>query len=124
MSGPAQAPDTPITSKAQLVEYLAQGCKPESEWRIGTEHEKFAYSTSDFRPLPYEGEAGIQRLLIELQRFGWQPVSEGGNVIALTLDNQSVTLEPGGQFELSGAPLETIHQTCIEVGTHLKQVRQ
>lgn len=124
MSGPAQAPETPITSKVQLVEYLAQGCKPEAEWRIGTEHEKFAYNTSDLRPLPYDGEVGIRRLLTELQRFGWQPVTEGNNIIALTQDNQSVTLEPGGQFELSGAPLETIHQTCIEVGTHLKQVRQ
>lgn len=124
MSGPAQAPETPITNKAQLVEYLAQGSKPKSDWRIGTEHEKFAYSTADFRPLPYEGEASIKRLLVELQRYGWQPVSEGGNVIALIMDNQSITLEPGGQFELSGAPLETIHQTCIEVSTHLKQLRE
>ncbi|MBX3456493.1 glutamate--cysteine ligase [Ferrovibrio sp.] len=124
MSGPAQAPDTPITDIAQLVDYMAQGCKPAAEWRIGTEHEKLAYTIDDFRPLPYEGPYGIQRLLNELQRFGWQPVTEGGKVIALTMDNQSITLEPGGQFELSGAPLETIHQTCIEVGTHLKQVRQ
>lgn len=124
MSGPAQAPETPITSKAQLVEYLAQGSKPAEQWRIGTEHEKFAYTTSDFRPLPYEGEVGIKRLLNELQRFGWQPVEENGKVIALTMNGQSITLEPGGQFELSGAPLETIHQTCIEVSTHLKQVRE
>lgn len=124
MSGPAQAPDTPIASKAQLVEYVAEGGKPEADWRIGTEHEKFAYRTSDFRPLPYEGEVGIQRLLTELQRFGWEPVSEGGKVIALTMEAQSITLEPGGQFELSGAPLETLHQTCIEVNTHLKQVHE
>lgn len=124
MSGPAQAPETPITSKAQLVEYIAQGAKPEAEWRIGTEHEKFAYNTADFRPLPYEGDKGIRRLLTELQRFGWEPVNEGNNLIALTQGQQSVTLEPGGQVELSGAPLETIHQTCIEVGTHLKQIRE
>jgi len=124
MSGPAQAPETPITSKAQLVEYVSEGGKPESAWRIGTEHEKFAYNTTDFRPLPYDGEASIKRLLVELQRFGWEPVSEGNNVIALVQDGQSITLEPGGQFELSGAPLETIHQTCIEVNTHLKQVRE
>ena len=123
MSGPAQAPDTPITDIAQLVDYMAQGSKPPEQWRIGTEHEKLAYGIDDFRPLPYEGPKGIKRLLTELQRFGWEPVNEGGNVIALTMDGQSITLEPGGQFELSGAPLETIHQTCIEVGTHLKQVR-
>jgi glutamate--cysteine ligase len=124
MSGPAQAPETPITSKAQLVEYIAQGAKPEAEWRIGTEHEKFAYTTADLRPLPYDGEVGIRRLLTELQRYGWEAVHEGNNVIALTLGKQSITLEPGGQFELSGAPLETIHQTCVEVSTHLKQVRE
>ncbi|WP_341910895.1 glutamate--cysteine ligase [Ferrovibrio terrae] len=124
MSGPAQAPETPITSKAQLVEYLAEGSKPEADWRIGTEHEKFAYNTSDFRPLPYDGRASIKGLLVGLQRFGWEAVNEGDNVIALVKDKQSITLEPGGQFELSGAPLETIHQTCIEVSTHLKQVRE
>ncbi|MEL3890582.1 glutamate--cysteine ligase [Ferrovibrio sp. MS7] len=124
MSGPAQAPETPVTDISQLVAYVAEGSKPKEAWRIGTEHEKLGYNTQDFRPLPYEGPAGIQRLLTELQRFGWQPVEEAGKVIALTLDNQSITLEPGGQFELSGAPLETIHQTCIEVSTHLRQVRE
>ena len=93
MSGPAQAPETPITSKAQLVEYLAQGSKPESDWRIGTEHEKFAYNTADFRALPYEGAASIKGLLTGLQRFGWEPVMEGDNVIALTLNGQSITLD-------------------------------
>lgn len=124
MSGPAQAPETPITDIRQLVEHIAQGSKPKDAWRIGTEHEKLAYTASDFRPLPYEGPSGIGELLNRLQRFGWEPVTEGGKVIALVMDKQSITLEPGGQFELSGAPLETIHQTCIEVGTHLKQVRE
>ncbi|MBP7065627.1 glutamate--cysteine ligase [Ferrovibrio sp.] len=124
MSGPAQAPETPITDFSQLVAYIAEGCKPKQDWRIGTEHEKLAYTAHDFRPMPYDGPTGIGRLLQELQRFGWQPVQENGKTIALLLDNQSITLEPGGQFELSGAPLETIHQTCIEVSTHLKQVRQ
>lgn len=124
MSGPAQAPETPITDFSQLVAYIAEGCKPKQDWRIGTEHEKLAYTAHDFRPMPYDGPTGIGRLLQELQRFGWQPVQEDGKTIALLLDNQSITLEPGGQFELSGAPLETIHQTCVEVSTHLKQVRQ
>jgi len=124
MSGPAQAPETPITGKAQLIDYIAQGAKPKEEWRIGTEHEKLGYDLRDFRPLPYEGPVGIKRLLTELQRYGWQPVMEGENIIALSMEGQSISLEPGGQFELSGAPLETIHQTCIEVSTHLRQVRE
>ena len=128
MSGPAQAPETPITDKAILVDYLARGCKPKFEWRIGTEHEKFAYRRSDLRPLPYEGapvpgQAGIMALLEGLQRFGWHPVFEGDHIIALTMNGQSVSLEPGGQFELSGAPVENLHQSCAEVNEHLRQLK-
>ncbi|WP_282607540.1 glutamate--cysteine ligase [Pelagibius sp. Alg239-R121] len=119
------ADNPPITSKSQLVEYLAAGCKPRSNWRIGTEHEKFAFNTRDLRPLPYDGEAGIGALLEGLSdRFGWQKICEGSNPVALTKDGCSITLEPGGQFELSGAPLENIHQTCDEVHTHLAQVKE
>jgi glutamate--cysteine ligase len=114
----------PITGRAQLVEYLEGGCKPREQWRIGTEHEKFAYNRNDFSRLPYAGTPGIQILLDGLTRFGWEPVFEGGNVIALRKpDGASVSLEPGGQFELSGAMLETIHQTCAEVHTHLAEVK-
>jgi glutamate--cysteine ligase len=119
------ADNPPITGKDQLVEYLASGCKPRSDWRIGTEHEKFGYRADDLRPLPYEGDAGIRALLEGLSdRFGWQKLFESGNPIALTKNGCSITLEPGGQFELSGAPLETIHQTCDEVHTHLAQVKE
>lgn len=113
----------PITDRAQLAEYLASGAKPEAQWRIGTEHEKFGYRQSDLRPLPYEGECGIRAMLDGLQRHGWSPSFENGNPIALQLNGASVSLEPGGQLELSGAPLENLHQTCDEVHTHLAQVK-
>ncbi len=125
MSAPSNAAGEPVTTKAQLVTYMEGGNKPRENWRIGTEHEKFAYDRNDFRALPYEGEPGIQALLVGMQRFGWEPICENGNVIALRESGGgSVTLEPGGQFELSGAPLENIHQTCNEVHTHLNQVRE
>ncbi len=124
MSSPSETGGAPVTSKAQLVEYLEQGCKPRAAWRIGTEHEKFAYDRTDLRPLPYEGRPGIRALLEGMQRFGWQPVCEGEHVIALRKpDCCSITLEPGGQLELSGAQLETVHQTCAEVHQHLEEVK-
>ena len=114
----------PITEKRQLVEYMASGCKPREQWRIGTEHEKFAYRLDDLKPLTYEGDQGIGALLEKLMRFGWAPVKEGDNIIALTMkDGCSITLEPAGQVELSGSMLESIHETCLEVGTHLNQVK-
>lgn len=119
---------TPLTSHDQLVRYIEQGCKPPEDWRIGTEHEKLGFHSDDYSPLPYEGERGIKALLQGLQdEFGWRPVLENGNLIALQDSNDaggsSITLEPGGQFELSGAMLENLHQTCEEVHTHLAQVR-
>src|ERR1700687_488478 len=122
MSAPPTTTGDPITDKRQLVESLAAGAKPPAAWRIGTEHEKFVFRRSDLRRAPYGGPDGIGALLTGMTRFGWQPVLEDGNVIALSNDSQcSITLEPGGQFELSGAPLETIHQTCDEVHEHLRQ---
>ncbi|TWB62084.1 glutamate--cysteine ligase [Nitrospirillum viridazoti] len=124
MSAPPKSPGAPITDRRELVEYLEQGNKPADAWRIGTEHEKFAFRLGDNRPLPYEGEQGIGRILSEMAtRYDWAPVKEGENIIALTKGQASITLEPGGQFELSGAPLSTIHQTCGEVSEHLAQVR-
>jgi glutamate--cysteine ligase len=124
MSAPPKSRGEPITSKRQLVEYIEQGCKPVEQWRIGTEHEKFAFDRKTLRRLPYEGANGIGALLGAMQRFGWQPVEENGKVIALTMGACNISLEPGGQFELSGAPVETIHKTCDEVQTHLKQVKE
>ena len=114
----------PIERPAQLAEYLAAGCKPKADWRIGTEHEKFGYCRDTLRPLPYDGPRSIRAMLEGLRdRFGWQPVEEAGNIIGLTRDGANVSLEPGGQLELSGAPLESIHQTCNEVNEHLREVR-
>ncbi len=114
-----------ITERRQLIEYLEAGGKPASEWRIGTEHEKFAYFLDDLRPVPYEGPNGIGALMQALMRFGWRALEENGKVIALIDEHgASISLEPGGQVELSGAPLVSIHQTCDEVHEHLRQVRE
>ncbi|CUH84626.1 glutamate--cysteine ligase [Thalassovita mediterranea] len=114
----------PIEHHDQLAEYLASGCKPKDDWRIGTEHEKFGYCKDTLKPLPYEGTRSIKAVLDALRdRHGWAPVEEGGNLIGLTKDGANVSLEPGGALELSGAPLETIHQTCDEVNVHLREVK-
>ena len=114
-----------VESRDELVGYLASGCKPESNWKLGTEHEKFGYTLDDLRPLPYAGERSIHAILTGMaERYDWRPVMEGGQPIALIDDTgASITLEPGGQLELSGALLDSIHQTCTEVNTHLRQVR-
>ncbi|HEY0282013.1 MAG TPA: glutamate--cysteine ligase [Rhizomicrobium sp.] len=119
-----QSAGGPIESRDDLVRYLAEGAKPKSEWRIGTEHEKFVYDLKTRKPLPYEGTPGIHVLLEGMRRFGWEAVTEGGNVIGLSQNGASISLEPGGQFELSGAPLRTVHQTCAEVNLHQQQVRE
>ena len=124
MSGPSAINDTLITDHRQLVEVMASGEKPRADWRIGTEHEKFGFRLDDLRPPEFDGERGIEALLKGLARFGWTPFEEHGRVIALTKGMASVTLEPAGQLELSGAPLETIHDTCKEVGGHLREVRE
>ena len=111
-----------ISSRADLVRYLEAGCKPASDFRIGSEHEKFGFRKSDLSPLPYEGPCSVKAMLEGLQRFGWQPVKEGETLIGLTRNKANISLEPGGQFELSGAPLDNLHQTCDEVHTHLFQV--
>jgi len=119
-----QSAGGPIGSRDDLVHYLAEGSKPRADWRIGTEHEKFVYDPRSFKPVPYEGKPGIRALLDGMKRFGWEPVLEGENIIGLTQNGASLSLEPGGQFELSGAPLKTVHETCAEVNTHLEQVRE
>ncbi|KAG1339081.1 putative Glutamate--cysteine ligase, chloroplastic [Cocos nucifera] len=110
----------PLT-KEDLVGYLASGCKPKEKWRIGTEHEKFGFEVATLRPIKYEQIADLLNGLAE--RFDWDKIMEGDYVIGLKQGKQSISLEPGGQFELSGAPLETLHQTCAEVNSHLYQVK-
>ena len=118
---------TALESKADLIDWMAAGCKPVQDWRIGTEHEKFGYHTNSLKPLAYDGPDGIRAMLEGLMAYGWQGKYEGETLVALSRPPEagggSVTLEPGGQLELSGAPLETIHQTCQEVNGHLKEVQ-
>jgi glutamate--cysteine ligase len=117
----AACDDRPLTFE-DLVAWFERGSKPKSEWRVGAEHEKFVFRLGSHEPVPYEPN-GIRALLEGLTRFGWQPVLEAGNVIALERGMANVSLEPGGQFELSGAPLETIHDICEETGQHLQEVK-
>jgi glutamate--cysteine ligase len=112
-----------ITSKDQLIQFHAKGCRAKQDWRIGTEHEKFGFKLSDLRPPEFDGENGIEALLKGLMRFGWQAVEEKGRVIALLREGASITLEPAGQFELSGAQLENVHKTCKETNQHLSEVK-
>jgi glutamate--cysteine ligase len=118
--------DRPLTFE-DLVAWFDKGSKPKPEWRVGAEHEKFVFRLGSHEPVPYEpppGEpGGIKALLDGLTRYGWAPVMEGENVIALERGMANVSLEPGGQFELSGAPLETIHDICEETGQHLQEVK-
>ena len=112
-----------IESRDQLIASFAKGEKARDRWRIGTEHEKFVYSRADHHAPSWDEPSGIRALLTELQQYGWKPVEEGGKIIALTGADGSVSLEPAGQFELSGAPLDNLHQTCAETGRHLDQVK-
>jgi glutamate--cysteine ligase len=118
---------TPIETRDELVAWLAAGVKPKSEFRIGTEHEKFAFTLARHEPVPYHGPRGIQALLEGMRMLlGWEAIMEGPNIIGLSdvTGGGAISLEPGGQFELSGAPVETVHQTCSELMAHLAQVRE
>ena len=112
-----------IEHRDQLVQSFAKGEKPVDRWRIGTEHEKFVYADSDHHAPSYDEPGGIKDLLAALTDYGWRPVEEGGKVIALAGADGNISLEPAGQFELSGAPLDNLHETCAETGRHLEQVK-
>jgi glutamate--cysteine ligase len=119
--------NSPIEGIDDLVAWIAKGNKPREQWRIGTEHEKFPFYVDGNAPVPYAGPRGIEALLNGMQeKLGWEPIIDAGNVIGLVepTGQGAISLEPGGQFELSGAPLETIHQTCREGNAHLAQVRE
>ena len=115
--------DPPIESRDDLLAPFIKGEKPQQDWRIGTEHEKFVYRCDDHRAPSYDEPGGIRDLLMGLTEFGWAPVEEGGKVIALSGPDGTVSLEPAGQLELSGAPLDHLHQTCAEAGRHLNQAK-
>ena len=113
-----------IENHNQLIEYLASGCKPKSDWRIGTEHEKFGYCKETLLPIPYSGDRSVLAILKGLEReFGWAPITENNNLIGLSKNGANVSLEPGGALELSGAQVQTVFQTCDEVNEHLSQVK-
>ncbi|RST30225.1 glutamate--cysteine ligase [Sphingomonas ginkgonis] len=113
----------PIDSREDLLAVFSGGEKPRESWRIGTEHEKFVYRTADHRAPSWDEPGGIRDLLTGLTEYGWQPVEEQGKIIALSGKDGTISLEPAGQLELSGAPLATLHETCAEAGRHLEQVK-
>ena len=114
----------PIEHHWQMAEYIAAGCKPQAAWRLGTEHEKFGFLTDSLLPLPYAGPRSISAIFERLIRdYGWLPLREGDNIIGLKRDRANISLEPGGQFELSGAPLASVHDTAAELDAHLAEVR-
>ncbi len=114
----------PIEDFSQLAELLESGNKPKADWRIGTEHEKFGWLTDSRKPLPYAGDRSISALFAGLQaQHGWTPIAEGDNIIGMTRDGANISLEPGGQFELSGAALANMHDVAAELQTHLDEVR-
>jgi glutamate--cysteine ligase len=118
---------TPIESRDELVAWIEKGVKPKERFRVGTEHEKFGFYVKDNTPVPYEGPRGIRAILRGMEGLlGWEPILDDGNIIGLAdvTGGGAISLEPGGQFELSGAPLETIHQTCREANAHFAQVKQ
>ena len=118
---------TPIESRDELVAWFEKGSKPKAQFRVGTEHEKFAFTTGRHNPVAYDGQRSIRALLVGMQHLlGWEPIMDGPNIIGLAdvTGGGAISLEPGGQFELSGAPLETIHQTCSELMAHLAQLKE
>ncbi len=119
----AAGEDPIIESRDQLITLFEEGEKPADRWRIGTEHEKFVYRRTDHRAPSYDEPGGIRDLLTGLQEFGWEPVLEGETMIALSGADGTISLEPAGQLELSGAPLDNLHETCAETGRHLTQVK-
>ena len=114
----------PVLTKQDLIHTLVRGCKSPAFWRIGTEHEKFLFTTADSHRLPYAGERSIQKVLEAFIHMGWQPIYEKEQLIALRMPHSKATisLEPGGQFELSGAPLATLHETYLETEAHFAAI--
>jgi glutamate--cysteine ligase len=118
---------TPIETREELVAWFEAGSKPRSRFRLGTEHEKFVFTVDGHNPVSYQSQRGIRALLEGMQHLlGWEPIIEDGDIIGLfdVTGGGAISLEPGGQFELSGAPVETVHQTCSELMAHLAQVKE
>jgi glutamate--cysteine ligase len=124
MSNPGEADLTPITSVRQLAEWFAAGSKPRGEWGVGTEHEKFGFFRQGLATPPYEGPGGIRAILEGLEARGWAPILDNGNPIGLKRGGASISLEPAGQLELSGAIVPDLHATALELGGHLREVHE
>src|SRR3954451_9588941 len=124
MSNPGEADLTPITSIRQLAEWFAAGSKPRGEWGVGTEHEKFAFFAQGYATPPYEGPGGIRAILAGFEELGWTPILDAGNPIGLKRGGASISLEPAGQLELSGAIVPDLHATWQELGAHLREVHE
>jgi glutamate--cysteine ligase len=124
MSVPSQQDNTPIENKSQLICHMDGGCKQKHGLLIGTEHEKFTLNAADFSLAKYEGDKGVQALLQGMTRFGYEPVFEGKTLVALQRGREGITLEPAGQFELSGAPLTNLHDTADELQKHFHEVKE
>ncbi|HSJ78039.1 MAG TPA: glutamate-cysteine ligase family protein, partial [Erythrobacter sp.] len=124
----SEGEERPIEGRADLAAPMQAGEKAPERWRIGTEHEKLVFRKDDHRAPSYDEPGGIRDILMAMQRFGWVPVEEGGpgnaKVIAMSGPDGAISLEPAGQLELSGAPLENLHQTCAETGRHLQQCKE
>ena len=116
----------PKLEYSDLLKWFNQGEKPSKNWKIGTEHEKFVFYTNNFKRVSYLGASGISELLNALAiKNNWVKIIENNNTIGLKDDTgASISLEPGGQLELSGTPLENLHQTCKETGQHLKIMKE
>ena len=120
---PDGAAAVPVERRQQLIEYFAGAVKPQSEWRIGTEYEKVAVRREDARAVSFSGPRGIERLLAELAgRFGWVPLHEDGRIVALRGEKASITLEPGGQLELSGEVCDSVHCAQAEFARHIDEI--
>ena len=115
--------DAAPLSRDDLIGAMSRGMKPKEQWRIGAEHEKFIFRHNTYERVPYEGPDGVRAILKGMERFGWTPVYEGDHPIALERGGAAISLEPGGQFELSGAALADVHMICDETGRHLEEVK-
>ena len=119
--------ETPVENTDVLINWIAEGCKPETEFRIGTEHEKFGFRLGSNESIPYEGDNGIEALLRSMETLlDWEAITDDGRIIGLAAKQGggAISIEPGGQFELSGAPVKSIHDTCREANTHLTQTQR
>jgi len=115
-----------VINKNELIGYFFDGVKSKNNLKIGVEHEKFILNKESLKPISYYENNGIKNILEKLTTLGWEPLYDDNKntIIAVKKGKQAITLEPGGQIELSGAPLDNIHETCEETTNHLKELKK